>query len=194
MLAKLNNIKGIVKVAITALILLPIWAGAETFENVQISTSGSGGISNTTSAESSGDESSAAAFVRNVIDSEGNVDISIETEVDGAVESRRIRENVRDRGILEISIATSSEGGSASKSKIKVEIGDIESPELDSAGIFSSFVERIFPDDSGASDTNANEKLEVENIAMATSSEAKEHGSLVKLYRRILNTLKSFWQ
>lgn len=194
MMANLNNKIGLANIAIIALALLPIWVSAEVLESVQISTSESGGISNTTSAESSGGDSSASAFVRNVVDSGGNVDIKIETDVDGVVENRRIRENVRDRGILEISIATSSEGKSVAKSEIKVKVGDIDSPELDSAGIFSRFVERIFPDDSGVSDTDASENIEIDDAEVATSAEISEQSSLINIYKRILNTLKSFWQ
>jgi hypothetical protein len=193
-MANLNGKIGLVYITIMSLILVPLCVSAENIENVQISASNSGNIINTTSAESLGGDSNSSAFVRNVVDGAGNVYIETETEVNGNIETSQIIENVRDRGIVEVSIATSSEGNSISKSEIKVEISDIESTELDTAGIFSRFVRKIFPNESGRSEIGIKENVQIDEIKMATSSEIGKQNNFIKIYNRILNTLKSFWQ
>ena len=176
------------RLSILILILVSFPAGANAIETIRISSTGDGGIKNVTSASAFGEDGNdarAEVHVRNTVDGQGSVEVRVETNVNGVIEERQIREEIQRGGTVKVNTTASIEDVTT-----EVEIENTKSGTSSAYNIFdqwrSLFAEKRKDEKAGGIET------EVKIEASATSS-PKGTNIFVSVYQRVIRLLASIW-
>jgi len=162
-----------------AMVALPIYVYA--LESIQISASDSGGIKSVTSATASSDDASASINVKNTVGSNGQVEVNVETEINGAVEQKHIQEKIEGGGNAEIYVERTNENPSTN-TIIEINSGTSSTKSL---GMFYKWAKFFYRDE---------EEMDVgaEVVFEATSSPSGTN-IFASMYRNIIRLFASIW-
>jgi len=161
-------------------LIIPL--GVISAQEINVTTTGGGSINNKTTSVSNGENAHTSVQVKNILGSDGTLDVEIETNVNGVVEQKHVQEKIEGSGSAEIYIGRTNESPSTN-TIIEINSDTSSTKALSMFERWATFFSR------GEEEMNVD--IEVNS---GTTSSPRGTNIFASVYRNVIRLLASIWQ